>query len=153
MEKDPAAREANNYHSGLLHSAENHRWVTAMDVAIGQAVTLDDPAWRELLTLMADWKMDAATMAKIQRNAAYSRLDTDTRNFIKAVSDYYQSGSFPAEHFVSSTMPPLVTSELTPSAVAAQKKAEEEYWRQESQKAQAMYGNKTMGEIFQGFPR
>ncbi|WP_124095176.1 DUF3274 domain-containing protein [Burkholderia gladioli] len=153
MEKDPAAREANNYHSGLLHSAENHRWVTAMDVAIGQAVTLDDPAWRELLTLMADWKMDAATMAKIQRNAAYSRLDTDTRNFIKAVSDYYQNGSFPAEHFVSSTMPPLVTSELTPSAVAAQKKAEEEYWRQESQKAQAMYGNKTMGEIFQGFPR
>jgi hypothetical protein len=153
MEKDPDAREANNYHSGLLHSAENHRWVTAMDVAIGQAVTLDDPAWCELLTLMADWKMDAATLARIQGNPAFKRIDQETRDFIQAVSDYYLNGSFPAEHYVSSTMPPLVTSELTPEAVAAQKRAEDEYYRQQAEDAQRMYGNKTLGEIFQGMPR
>ncbi|WP_254448584.1 DUF3274 domain-containing protein [Burkholderia pseudomallei] len=57
MRTDADQLEANNYHSGVLLSSENHRWVTAMDVAIGQAVTLDDPDWRRLLLLMADWKM------------------------------------------------------------------------------------------------
>ncbi|WP_438366551.1 effector protein Tle3 domain-containing protein, partial [Burkholderia pseudomallei] len=46
MRTDADQLEANNYHSGVLLSSENHRWVTAMDVAIGQAVTLDDPDWR-----------------------------------------------------------------------------------------------------------
>ncbi|WP_038732848.1 effector protein Tle3 domain-containing protein, partial [Burkholderia pseudomallei] len=41
MRTDADQLEANNYHSGVLLSSENHRWVTAMDVAIGQAVTLD----------------------------------------------------------------------------------------------------------------
>src|SRR5262249_4758317 len=67
--------EANNYHSGVLHSAENHRWVTAMDVAIGQSVTLDDPAWHELLVLMADWKMPAPAATAITSHPNYSRLD------------------------------------------------------------------------------
>lgn len=57
--KDSDAYDANNYHSGVLHSAENDRWVTAMDVAIGQAVMLDDPVWRELLIGIADWKWTA----------------------------------------------------------------------------------------------
>ncbi|WP_260428190.1 DUF3274 domain-containing protein [Burkholderia sp. Bp9031] len=152
MQQDPDAREANNYHSGVLHSTENHRWVTAMDVAIGQAVTLDDPVWRELLILMADWKMAPASLAKIQKNANYGRLDSKMRDFIQACSDYYMYGTFPEAH-VSSTPPPLVTSELTSAAIAAQEKAQAEYYKQEAQKAQMMYGNKTIGEVFQGMPR
>lgn len=123
-----------------------------MDVAIGQAVTLDDPVWRELLILMADWKMNLNVIKKIQNNANFGRLSPKTQEFILACSNYYLSGTFPEEH-VSMTMPPLVTSELTPSAVAAQEQAEAEYYKQEAQKAQMMYGNKTLGEVFQGMPR
>ncbi|HEF4776633.1 TPA: DUF3274 domain-containing protein [Burkholderia multivorans] len=152
MQHDRKAREANNYHSGVLHSTENHRWVTAMDVAIGQAVTLDDPVWRELLILMADWKIVPASLAKIQKNPNYGRLDSKMRDFIQACADYYMYGTFPEAH-VSSTPPPLVTSELTSAAIAAQEKAQAEYYKQEAQKAQMMYGNKTIGEVFQGMPR
>ncbi|MFG7309494.1 DUF3274 domain-containing protein, partial [Burkholderia pseudomallei] len=98
--------------SGVLLSSENHRWVTAMDVAIGQAVTLDDPDWRRLLLLMADWKMTPDAMDKIAKCNAYGRLETHTREFIDACAKYYQNGSFPAEKFVPLTLPPLVTSEL-----------------------------------------
>ncbi|WP_063532744.1 DUF3274 domain-containing protein [Burkholderia sp. MSMB1589WGS] len=152
MQQNPDAREPNNYHSGVLHSTENHRWVTAMDVAIGQAITLDDPVWRELLILMADWKMVPASLAKIKKNANYDRLDSKMQDFIQACSDYYMYGTFPDAH-VSSTPPPLVTSELTSAAIAAQEKAQAEYYKQEAQKAQMMYGNKTLGEVFQGMPR
>lgn len=58
MKTDPDARDDNNYHSAVSHSPENHRWVTAMDVAIGQAVSLDDPDWRDLLIRMGDWKLN-----------------------------------------------------------------------------------------------
>jgi hypothetical protein len=107
------AYEANNYHSGILHSAENHRWVTAMDVAIGQAITLDDPVWRDLLIRIADWKMDPKAFVKITQNKAFvDRLSQQDRDFVKACADYYQTGTFPGEQFVSMTMPSLVTSEL-----------------------------------------
>lgn len=49
--------EDNSYHSAILRDPENHRWVTAMDVAIGQGISLDDPDWRQLLILMADWRI------------------------------------------------------------------------------------------------
>lgn len=67
MAHDADAYEPNNYHSAVLHSAENHRWVTAMDVAIGQAVTMDDPTWRDLLVSIADWKLTPDAMAKIKK--------------------------------------------------------------------------------------
>ncbi|WP_323120998.1 DUF3274 domain-containing protein [Burkholderia alba] len=152
MKTDRDAYEANNYHSGVLHSAKNHRWVTAMDVAIGQAVTLDDPIWRDLLILMADWKITPETLTKITKNANYHRLTSDTQDFIQACSDYYMSGVFP-EKYVSATLPPLVTSELTAKAAAAQQQAIDDYYKQEAQKAQMMYGNKTIGEVFQGISR
>jgi len=127
MMTDEDAHEANNYHSGLLHAAENHRWVTAMDVAIGQAVTMDDPVWHELLVAIADWKLDPEAFNKITKNKAYTdRLTQEARDFIKACAKYYQDGTFPGEQFVSMTMPPLVTSELTPKATAAQQQAAEE---------------------------
>lgn len=152
MKTDRKAFEPNNYHSGILHSAHNHRWVTAMDVAIGQAVTLDDPVWRDLLVMMADWKLDRNAMKKIKGNANFGRLDQPTQDLIQACSDYYLGGIFP-EKFVSSTPPTLVTSELKPEAIAEQQRAEADYYAEEARKAQLIYGNKTLGEIFQGFPR
>lgn len=126
MMTDKDAYEANNYHSGLLHAAENHRWVTAMDVAIGQAVTMDDPVWRELLVAIADWKLEPEAFAKIEKNKAYTdRLTKEAKDFIEACRDYYQFGTFPGEQFVSMTAPPLVTSELTQKATAAQQQAAE----------------------------
>jgi uncharacterized protein involved in type VI secretion and phage assembly len=37
MDVDPDELSENSYHSAVLRSPENHRWVTAMDIAIGQA--------------------------------------------------------------------------------------------------------------------
>ncbi|QJQ00412.1 T6SS effector phospholipase Tle3 domain-containing protein [Herbaspirillum rubrisubalbicans] len=124
LESDKDAYEANNYHSGILHSAENHRWVTAMDVAIGQAVTLDDQVWRDLLIRLADWKMDKQAFVKITQNKAFiDRLSQDDRDFIVACKDYYQRGKFPEERYVSMSIPSLVTSELIPKAAQAQQRA------------------------------
>ncbi|OWY30063.1 effector protein Tle3 domain-containing protein [Herbaspirillum robiniae] len=105
-----AGLEDNNYHSAILRSAGNHRWVTAMDVAIGQAVTMDDPDWRELLMRMADWRLDAEATEKLSGNPNYRRLDPQTRSLLAACGKYYELGEFPYEH-ISLQMPPLVTSE------------------------------------------
>jgi hypothetical protein len=107
-------REANNYHSGILHSSENHRWVTAMDVAIGQAVSINDPHWRDLLIRMADWKLDTAAAALLTGHPNYLRLNQATRDLIDASARYYQEGKFPPERIVSlaeKDWPSLVTSE------------------------------------------
>jgi len=122
MANDPDAREANNYHSAVLRSTENHRWVTAMDVAIGQAFTLDDPVWRELLVLIADWKMTEESVVKIKGNANFGRLSDETKSLIEACGTYYQAGVFPTS-LVGSTPPDLVTSELTRNAKEARQRA------------------------------
>lgn len=121
----PESYEPNNYHSGVLHSAENHRWVTAMDVAVGQAVTLDDPVWGDLLVRIADWKLTPAAMTKIKSNANYDRLPPQTSALIDACATYYQNGDFP-DGQISDLPPSLVTSELTPKASAAQQQAIEQ---------------------------
>jgi hypothetical protein len=107
-------REDNNYHSGVLHSSENHRWVTAMDVAIGQAVSIDDPVWRALLIRMADWKLDTTATALLKGNQNYASLDSATKALIDASATYYQQGKFPPESIVrvaEKDWPVLVTSE------------------------------------------
>lgn len=135
METDEHAYEDNNYHSGILHSTENHRWVTAMDVAIRQAVTLDDPVWRDLFIRIADWKMDSKAFAAISGNRAYKeRLTQEDKDFIFACADYYQTGTFPEEKFVSMKMPRLVTSELTAEASKPIRQRELEEQLRESEK-------------------
>ena len=54
---DPNEWGNNSYHSAVLRSPENHRWVTAMDVAVGQGKCLDDPHIREVLIAVADWRI------------------------------------------------------------------------------------------------
>jgi hypothetical protein len=112
MQHDKGALSDNNYHSGILASTENHRWVTAMDVAIGQAATLDDPTWRDLLIQMAGWRFDRAALFQIKGNANYGRLSDEAKSLIEATAKYYQFGNFPPESVVPvKTMPSLVTNE------------------------------------------
>ncbi|WDD91222.1 DUF3274 domain-containing protein [Burkholderia sp. FERM BP-3421] len=150
MRTDRGAYEVNNYHSGILRSAGNHRWVTAMDVAIGQAVTLDDPVWRELLILMADWRMDDSALFKIKNNLNYKRLNQGAQDFIQACADYYSVGIFP-EKYVSSTFPPLVTSELTSTAAFASRRVQVEYEKREAQEVRMVDGSKKLRQVLQGY--
>lgn len=113
MQTDPAARTENNYHSGILNSSENHRWVTAMDVAVGQAVTLDDPEWRKVLLFMGQWRLDRNVMSEFRKCENFKRLSPRAIELIKASADYYQKGYFPSETLVPlQTIPPLVTTEV-----------------------------------------
>jgi hypothetical protein len=102
--------EDNNYHSAILNHTENHRWVTAMDVAIGQAVTLDDPTWRELILAMGRWRYDKREFGQLNKNKNYGRLDPSAKRLLEATAMYFQEGKFPDECIVSTKLPPLVTS-------------------------------------------
>nr|WP_264760543.1 DUF3274 domain-containing protein [Pseudomonas quasicaspiana] len=48
-----------------MSSPENHRRVTAMDIAIGQAKCIDHPALRDVLVAIADWKIDVEKFSAI----------------------------------------------------------------------------------------
>lgn len=113
MATDVSALEPNSYHSGVLRHPENHRWVTAMDVAIGQAHTVDDPQWRELLMLMADWRMTPAAFGKMKKNPLWSSLEERTRQLAAACHDYYRKGLFPGNDLVQlDRMPSLVKGNI-----------------------------------------
>ena len=108
MAHDEDARSENSYHSAILASPENHRWVTAMDVAIGQAAMLDDNDWRDLLLRMADWRLTDMNMTKLTGNPNYRRLSEGVRALLESTADYYQNGPFPPESIVPMTPPPLI---------------------------------------------
>ncbi|WP_268799831.1 T6SS effector phospholipase Tle3 domain-containing protein [Pseudomonas huanghezhanensis] len=104
--------DKNSYHSGVLRSPENHRWVTAMDISIGQAKSLDDPDMREVLLAIADWKMDTNQYLTTTESPGWIRLSSDAQALVKASHEYYQKGIFPPLNLVPMTPPPLVTSAL-----------------------------------------
>lgn len=110
MPDDPKEREPNSYHSAVLRSPENQRWVTAMDIAIGQAHSLDDPAMREVLVAIADWKMDEETFSKITKLPGWSRLSEEAQGLVTASNKYYELGVFPPSGLVSLTPPCLVAN-------------------------------------------
>ncbi|WP_116799908.1 T6SS effector phospholipase Tle3 domain-containing protein [Pseudomonas syringae] len=102
----------NSYHSGLLRSPENQRWVTAMDIAIGQAKCLDDPVMRDVLVTIADWKMDVEQYLKVTESEGWSRLTPEARELVTASHEYYSNGVFPPSSLVPMTPPPLVALSL-----------------------------------------
>jgi pimeloyl-ACP methyl ester carboxylesterase len=110
MEVDPKEWSDNSYHSAVLRSPENHRWVTAMDIAIGQAKCLDDPVMREVLVAIADWKMDKKIyFEEVEKMKGWSRLTEQSRTLVKAGYLYYQEGRFPSSDLVSLTPPNLIS--------------------------------------------
>jgi pimeloyl-ACP methyl ester carboxylesterase len=110
MEHDQKTWGANSYHSAILRSPENQRWVTAMDIAIGQAHCLDDPAMREVLVAIADWKMDEVVFRKTSELPGWSRLSEEAQALVTASYLYYDKGIFPPSDLVSLTPPALLAS-------------------------------------------
>jgi hypothetical protein len=108
MEISKDVLDKNSYHSGVLRSPENQRWVTAMDIAIGQAKCLDDPDMREVLVAIADWKMDEKTFKEVKNLAGWSRLSSESQSLVNASYKYYAKGVFPTSDLVSLTPPSLV---------------------------------------------
>jgi pimeloyl-ACP methyl ester carboxylesterase len=119
MARNPAVLSDNSYHSAMLRSTENHRWVTAMDVAIGQAQTLDDPEWRKLLIAFANWRTpfqrkrrdDADSQTYFSELANFRKLSPGAKMLAQQTAYYYKKGDFPemvsnappAEYVVSKT--------------------------------------------------
>lgn len=116
MEHDNSTWGDNSYHSGLLRSPENHRWVTAMDIAIGQCKSLDDPAMCELLVAIGDWRMDAKKFLNTTESPAWGRLSPRAQALIKASHQYYQKGIFPPYGVVPLSPPALVKNVLNKEA-------------------------------------
>ena len=110
MPTDPAEMDLNSYHSAVLRSPENQRWVTAMDIAIGQAHSLDDPAMREVLVAIADWRIDRKAFSEITKLPGWSRLSEEAQGLVLASYKYYQLGLFPPSGLVSLTPPSLLSS-------------------------------------------
>ncbi|GKS06878.1 DUF3274 domain-containing protein [Pseudomonas syringae pv. theae] len=110
MEKNRDAWSENSYHSGILRSPENHRWVTAMDIAIGQAKCLDDPTMRDVLVAIADWKIDRKRFEQIRKLPGWVRLDGSAQQLVRASYSYYQEGTFPSADLVPIAPPSLVLS-------------------------------------------
>ncbi|MFM0489687.1 T6SS effector phospholipase Tle3 domain-containing protein [Paraburkholderia graminis] len=103
----------NNYHSGILNDSANIRAVAAMDVAIGQARTLDDPGWRAALAALADWRTDWSTVPANVRAIYTGKFTDHARQVANATFKYYSGGEFPGEALVPRHWPPLVVSQTT----------------------------------------
>jgi hypothetical protein len=96
-----------SFHGAIIGNAENHRHVTAYDVAIGGGKASSDPRFYEYLCAVADWRLK--TNDQIPRPSIL-RWDTFTKKFSpywsaepaerKAVifgnARYYSSGELPA---------------------------------------------------------
>jgi hypothetical protein len=106
MTVDQNEWDNNSYHSAILRSPENHRWVTAMDIAIGQARCLDDPQMREVLTAIADWKMTKVGFKALTEMPSWSKLSAEAQALVKSNYLYYDEGTFPSD-LVPMTPPPL----------------------------------------------
>ncbi|MFQ6574049.1 DUF3274 domain-containing protein, partial [Pseudomonas sp. UM16] len=105
---DPNEWDANSYHSAMLRSPENHRWVTAMDIAIGQAKCLTHPDTREVLVAIADWKLDGERYKKVIALPGWSRLSIEAQTLVTASHLYYHLGEFPSSDLVSLEPPSLL---------------------------------------------
>ncbi|NPT41789.1 DUF3274 domain-containing protein [Paraburkholderia sp. 1N] len=107
-DKDPTGvLTENSYHSAILRDPQNHRWVTAMDVAVGQAKSLDNLDWQALWVAIADWK---TPLDKIKALSKFSSLTSGGQELVLANCEYYASGKFPTK-YVSKTLPSLVESQ------------------------------------------
>ncbi|WP_431793312.1 DUF3274 domain-containing protein [Xanthomonas oryzae pv. oryzae] len=102
MAHTPAALTDNSYHSAMLRSTENHRWVTAMDVAIGQAQTLDDPEWRKVLIAFANWRTpfkpsesQLPGQLTLLELANFEKLSPGAQMLAQQTAYYYTTGKFP----------------------------------------------------------
>ena len=107
---DRSKWDGNSYHSAILRSDDNMRRVAAMDVAIGQAKSLDDMDMRNLLIAIADWKTDQDKVDDVKGNPRFATLLPESQQLIEASFAYYMSGRFPSR-FVPLSPPAIVDKE------------------------------------------
>ncbi|WP_206862038.1 T6SS effector phospholipase Tle3 domain-containing protein [Lysobacter changpingensis] len=115
----------NSFHSSIVANAQHSRYVTAYDLAIGQAKAIDDPVYHLYLCLVADWRTDwhtrneldeRADLSITERNlyiAAFdlrSKESQQARALIDANFGYRKTGQLP-EKWAKCDLPPLVVSQ------------------------------------------
>lgn len=88
-----------------------------MDIAIGQAKCLDDPAMRDVLVAIADWKIDEEKFSAISELSGWKQLSEEAQALVLASYLYYQEGEFPSPELVPLTPPPLVRDAQNPGGV------------------------------------
>lgn len=99
---------AKSFHSAIFDSRDNHRHVTAYDVAIGSGKACSDPAFYAYLCDVADWRLKNPSDSDIARlgiltwpkfiklHGAYFQCEPAWREqLIKGNCDYYSNGELP----------------------------------------------------------
>ena len=100
---------AKSYHSSIIGSVNNHRQVTAYDVAIGSGKASSDPAFYAYLCAVADWRVKKLDTKELSRpgillaenfykdNAIYLSVEPAWRRAtIDGNIRYYNTGSLPS---------------------------------------------------------
>ncbi len=102
------ASGARSFHGAIFGSAENHRQVTAYDVAIGGGKACTDPHFYKYLSAVADWRLQRnpkapsrvsiAKWGEFTKNFATYWNDEPQwrRDIIEGNANYYSTGELPA---------------------------------------------------------
>ncbi|MDC8756675.1 effector protein Tle3 domain-containing protein [Janthinobacterium fluminis] len=97
-----------SFHGAIIGNAENHRNVTAYDVAIGGGKASSDPSFYRYLCAVADWRLQkdatAPSRPSIMRWEKFIDIfsiywDAETtrhKNIIEGSANYYSTGKIPA---------------------------------------------------------
>lgn len=103
---------ASSYHSAIMSGLKNHRFATAMDVAIGQGKAMDSPEWSALLRYIADWRTPLDTI-RDKSGTKFSELIPGMSQLVEATCTYYKNGKFPTELIPETPPRPVVSETLT----------------------------------------
>jgi pimeloyl-ACP methyl ester carboxylesterase len=101
------ASGARSFHGAIFGGAENHRQVTAYDIAIGGGKAASDPNFYAYLCAVADWRMQTNSLAPsrasilrwndfLQKFSAYWKAEPAwRRELIGGTARYYSTGFLP----------------------------------------------------------
>lgn len=142
IERTETAREARlrwqktnvprSFHSAVFGGSQNHRWVTAYDVAIGGGKAPTHPLFYKYLCAVADWRLKEPkrldpprpkTLTWVQFKTEHAVYWADERPWRKALiegnKDYYSSGQLPPGlPLPPDGLPPSLVVESMSSAIA-----------------------------------
>jgi pimeloyl-ACP methyl ester carboxylesterase len=102
------ANGARSFHGAIFGGAENHRQVTAYDIAIGGGKAASDPMFYAYLCAVADWRMQTDMQAPrrpsiplwknfVKKFDVYWKAEPSwRRELINGTADYYSTGILPS---------------------------------------------------------
>ncbi|PIG26536.1 uncharacterized protein DUF3274 [Janthinobacterium sp. 35] len=97
-----------SFHGAIIGNAENHRNVTAYDVAIGSGKASSDPKFYQYLCAVADWRLQRDALIPhrpsirrweeflTQFGIYWASESTQHRQIVEGNAQYYSSGVLPA---------------------------------------------------------